>query len=515
MSNEEKFRETLNEKLASKEFAFDEDNWENARMLIDANKPQRRIIPFLLTAFVLGLTGAGTWIAFMPPANALSVNRETVVKATPSNNINTKQPSTIAEKQNRTVQATNVQADETSEHQPNQAAAKDPAPVKMVSTPAVVKETPASNEKTKMPVSKSVPPVEKVKAQEPVTPVTAAAPILSNDQKSTEVKTPESQYNSMKAAGDIVSDIKDPNTQPDQSSDNVVKSVQEPITNRAVNEPVQKAEPIASVPTTNAAPVSNIPDQPKTDPANNNGEQIVSDQNPVAAAPTTVTNADAPKDTIAAIAARPDTDYVSHRKLHFNVEAGGLLLKGWKNAERTDAAGINPYVGINYITDLGNSMQFLIGAQYTSVGNLRNTTYTAKISRLGLGEESHVSVYTPLKMHYLVVPLRLEYAHDLSNHFGLGLNIAYLMTMKSRLETYDQKLNSIANYQTTTVTGYTEGFRNFDYQLSGFYKRRLVNAELIYGLTDVKSDDFYATRTFERHVGIKLGLVYNLFKEIK
>jgi hypothetical protein len=518
MSNEEKFRDTLNEKLASKDFAFDETNWENARMLLDANKPQRRVIPFLLAAFVLILTGTGTWIAFMPLANDSPVTQQQAVKITGTEKIKTNVIKKIPAKENAVVGPAKMQAN-SNPHKPNQAVIKDPVSLNESGRTAADKDTPASKNETHEPVSKTIPPLEKVKVHEPVNLLAVVAPAVLNNQKTAEEKAPQQKNNSVKAAEDLVSNNNETKIQQDQNADDATRPIEKATTNPNVSNTTQKTDAIVSVPTTNAAPISSTGGLSKNE-AVNNGEQIATDQSTIATSATVSTNATAPKDTIAALVARPDTDYVSHRKFHFNVEGGGAFLKGWKTPEGSDAAGVNPFIGINYISDLGNSIQFLIGAQYTSVGNLHGTTYTAKISRLGLGEESRVSVYTPLKMHYLIVPLRLEYAHDFYNHFGVGLNVAYLLTMESKLETYDQKLNSISNYQTSKVTGYTEGFRNFDYQISCFYKRRLynglfMNAELIYGLTDVKADAVYATKAFERHVGIKVGFVYNLFKETK
>ena len=58
MSNEEKFKESLNQKLSEEKFEFDASNWAGAEALLDADKKGKRglyyLIPFLLILNVSG-----------------------------------------------------------------------------------------------------------------------------------------------------------------------------------------------------------------------------------------------------------------------------------------------------------------------------------------------------------------------------------------------------------------------------------------------------------------------------
>ena len=67
-------------------------------------------------------------------------------------------------------------------------------------------------------------------------------------------------------------------------------------------------------------------------------------------------------------------------------------------------------------------------------------------------------------------------------------------------------------------TGFLDGFTAPDLQLSAFYRTKIyknlgVNAEFIYGLSDLRNDAFISTNLFERKIGFRLTLTYDLFKK--
>ncbi|MBX3162860.1 MAG: hypothetical protein KF900_00105 [Bacteroidetes bacterium] len=199
-------------------------------------------------------------------------------------------------------------------------------------------------------------------------------------------------------------------------------------------------------------------------------------------------------------------------------EAGGAYLLGWKNAGKREGNGFNPVVGFNYYNYLNEKLALSLGAQYTSVNNLSNYNNTSKkTTRYSFGEESQVTVITPQKVHYLLVPIKLHYFLDSSNSFGAGFNAAYLLTVGGTMEIYDVRLNKQENYKSGKVNGYTEGFNTFDTQVSVFYRRRLhknigVVAELFYGISDIKNNLFFNSSVKEKNKGLKLTLTYTVFK---
>ena len=121
-------------------------------------------------------------------------------------------------------------------------------------------------------------------------------------------------------------------------------------------------------------------------------------------------------------------------------------------------------------------------------------------------------------MHYLTAPIRIGYSVNSKNTFGLGYNVGYLFNLNSNVELYAQTAGKKGNATILKTSGYTQGFKTIDQQISIFYRRNLakdlwLNAEFMYGLTDVKDNKFFNSNVFERNTGVKVTLIYNLFKK--
>jgi hypothetical protein len=190
-------------------------------------------------------------------------------------------------------------------------------------------------------------------------------------------------------------------------------------------------------------------------------------------------------------------------------EFGMAGYAGWKG----DAQGISPLVGINYMNRTGNRTALSFGIQYVSVPNLHASSKTSRIATYGYGEKSSVTVIQPSTLQYLVVPLRFNYFSSARNSFGAGLNLCYLLTVVADVTTFDEG----PGYKSTPAyykqSGYTTGFTWFDAQASVFYRRRFARsfaaqADVFYGLIDVKQNGFFGTSLVERNTGLKLSLIY-------
>ncbi len=199
-------------------------------------------------------------------------------------------------------------------------------------------------------------------------------------------------------------------------------------------------------------------------------------------------------------------------------ELGGAAYYGWKSPEGRDARGFSPVVGIHYLNRLSSRSAFSFGIQYLQVSNLSNSSKTSRVSTYVYGEQSNVTVITPSTLHYLVAPLRFQYYINRKNSVGIGMNVAYLMNVDARVTTYDEKPGFTGNYKTIKQGRYMDGFSWYDSQLAFCYRRRIFNslaaqAEVFIGLTDVKQDDFFALKQKEKNSGIKLSLLYYVFRK--
>lgn len=202
----------------------------------------------------------------------------------------------------------------------------------------------------------------------------------------------------------------------------------------------------------------------------------------------------------------------------FSFDVGSDYLFGWKNTGKTEANGFNPLIGLTYYNAITSKIIVSIGVQYTSVNNLNNTSHTSSNTKLKFGEESDVTKISATKMHYLIVPLKLNYCINNNNYIGIGYNLGILFDVKSKVETYTERFDSQSNYQVSTAMGYRSGFNNFDGQLALSYRRRIykelfISSELFYGLRDIKDNAIYKSAVFERNCGLKLMLSYNFLKK--
>jgi hypothetical protein len=194
-------------------------------------------------------------------------------------------------------------------------------------------------------------------------------------------------------------------------------------------------------------------------------------------------------------------------------ELGGGWLYGWSTAESRDARGFTPIAGINYATRLEQRSAVSFGVQYAMVPGLSGSSRTSRVTSFRFGEESRITVITPITLHYLVVPLRFHYA--LGNGFtaGGGMNLGYLLNVDARVTTYDEKPGYAGNYETIQLSGYRDGFLWYDSQVAVFFRKDLcrnfgVHTEVFYGLSDVKQDEFFRQTSVNRNSGLKLTFIY-------
>ncbi|MEI6021713.1 MAG: hypothetical protein WCR21_11345, partial [Bacteroidota bacterium] len=200
------------------------------------------------------------------------------------------------------------------------------------------------------------------------------------------------------------------------------------------------------------------------------------------------------------------------------LELGAGYNLGYQNPSVKDGNGFNPHFGLQLLSAINKNYSFSFGIQYQSLGHLNYSRHISKVTRYGLGEDSYVTVITPSTAHYLYLPLRFNYQMKEKNVFSLGCNIGYLMNVSSKVETYNEHFNYVDNYKTYYTGGYTEGFAMFESQLALAYRRKLyrdiwLRSELYIGLTDMKNNTFFNSTVFERNSGIKVSLMYQLFKK--
>lgn len=513
MNNEGKFKKTLNDLIQSKEFEFSESDWQNASAMIDDHRrgKGRRTPVLWLSSLVLGVAIlGGLWLNNAGNVSVLKENSG----ATPL----------LAEKKIQTQQTTSTTLEAISSELKNESSTtvKEPKPANNFKL-QTAKESPALAEQVTTPIPPNQPAIVSDATPNSTSKLTKAH-ITPNDSESTRNEKKNDQTSSLQNL--VLNDVaaKDPGltvnpaspetTAPEKSSSRIgpkEERTEEPTSNLKNTDDSSNNASSSSQKDTSTTPV--LPEAFAQPAVAATGTLLSSEPIKGVGIYPTLPAADS-----AMLANESAVTFDAKEKpLILSIEAGVSYLYGWKNPGKTDANGYNPFVGVNYFQAIVDKLSVSLGIQYTSVGQLSYSSHVTKISSLGLGEDAKVTVFTPTKLHYLVAPLRFHYRLSPQNVVGIGCNMAYLLTAETDVETYNQNISGTDSHSLYKDKGYTQGFRQFDLQLSGFYRRRLTsnlsfNAELFYGLTDVKENAFFHSNVFERNSGLRISLVYNIQK---
>jgi hypothetical protein len=474
MNSEKDFKDALKGKLNEKEFQFDEANWEQASAMLDATREEKKKRPFfyfILSGILLFVSVIGFYI--LKPTENISE------KEIASKNAEIKTTETL---NNQNINKEIISTENSNNNSTSTEKASITKAKNEIEKPITEKvEQPVSINEKIAETTKNSKLVNNVSKKEMKTTVTPAAVVTPKTRKKKEV-TPKNN-----AEVPVT-------TAKDKEQELIAKNIPEE----------EKIIPTKVDETPNITPTEVKPEVivPTTALTNNNTDSVK---------------------TVAAIAVTPIKDslpkpYIKE-PIHFiSFEAGTNYLFGWNNPGKKDANGFNPVVGLNYSNAITKKVTFSFGIHYTMVRNLSYSSHTVTTTRYNFGEESDVMIFTPTTMHYMVAPVRASYAVDPKNIFGIGCNVGYLVNVNSNVELYSQKASQKGNATVLKTSGYLQGFKSIDTQVSLFYRINLskdlyLHTEFMYGITDIKDNAFFNSNIKEKNVGLKLTLIYNLFKK--
>ena len=467
MNNEEKFKDHLKSQLDSKQFEFDEANWEKASKMLDERKKRRAIWPYFLLLGVF--IGSGLTYVLLQSEKIVSVSE---VPRVEERSVNTK-----------AIESTtnNIQ---------NNLTPKTQEPLSGIKRGVIPSEDVVSQQKN---LSRTFENKGIVTTPKTETSQVTQAP---SEKKSEEPNT------------SVVSiDITENTTESNQTEAIDLTPTDEK------KEPVTASSPaLVVVGEASITPVSEVTETTATNQTSVSATEKVIPVSAETATIEAVTN----QTMMAVKADSNETKNNSTEQLKnpvLSIEAGASFLFGWKTNSAREAMGPNPVIGINYHNKITNDLDYSLGMQFTTIRHLSSYSDTSKVTTFKTGEESDVTVITPQTLYYLSLPFKVSKNFN-KNTFGVGANLAYLITGNSKVDTYHQS-TSISEQTTGTEMGYTQGFTNYNFELTAFYRRRLykslsLNAEFVFGLTDLRNNDFFGTATTERSSGLKLTLFYGL-----
>ena len=214
----------------------------------------------------------------------------------------------------------------------------------------------------------------------------------------------------------------------------------------------------------------------------------------------------------------------------FSVDAGTNFEFGWQYPDASEAAGFNPILGIGITHYINQKWSLQSGVEYGSIAYL-NAQKVFTSTTYGFGSTSVDTVVHTKMLHYAVVPLLFEYHFNDKNAICFGGSISYLVNSKSKITINtttiapmvldSSQTGPVENLTTSTnsmETGYySNAFNKWDASLAIGYRRRIsqkigIAAIANIGLLDVKNNAFFSREQFERNVGLKIIISYDLFE---
>jgi hypothetical protein len=204
-----------------------------------------------------------------------------------------------------------------------------------------------------------------------------------------------------------------------------------------------------------------------------------------------------------------------------SVDAGINGQLGWKNQEVIEGRGITPVLGLGITHAFNQTWSFSSGIQYNGIWYLKGDKKTAKATTYDFGSTTIITTTKPRLLHYVAVPLTIQYHFNDKNAILAGGSFSYLLNAKSKVEESTTRVGPAA---TSTISA--DNSSNSDYNKKTFnpfdaafgigYRRKIsahfsITGTANFGLLDIKQNSFFMKNTFERNSGLKVILSYTIF----
>jgi hypothetical protein len=501
MNNEEKFKKELSDLLGQQDFPFDSVNWSKASHLIDKDRRKNRRVPFIIGGIIL-LSFSSPFIYELalpeqkPVAENLTISRQHEKQKNEVRNLLQENTDEVVSFSTPTEKG--VQAPKTV-NQPQSSIAANPAQTSVGEFSKTQAGSGSQEIKTSEPI------IEISNDTDPVTPV------LETEQVTDIEKT-------LQVPVAVIKNEELSFEQPAKPTGDQDPSKQETLVETKSDQPAVLTKENAGSAHNNSAKEeatidnSNIAQHETTatileDSVQNEIAHRSENKGPATIDTTSISSQTEENSAVIGLALRNTI---------VSFEAGGDYQMGWMNETGREGSGLAPVFGIHFYTQATSKWLLSSGLQINTVQGLGFSQKIAKTTIIKFGEESDVTKITPNAAYYLVLPLKLHYVLSDKTAISLGCHVNYLITTKSRVETYYEKAGVQQDHSSYTAYGYTQGFRQWSSQVSLgyrylFYKKLSAGAEIFYGLTDIKENSFFHVPVYERNSGIRLVLAYNLF----
>ncbi|MBA3665097.1 MAG: hypothetical protein H0W61_12925 [Bacteroidetes bacterium] len=213
-------------------------------------------------------------------------------------------------------------------------------------------------------------------------------------------------------------------------------------------------------------------------------------------------------------------DYFTPRRrktIYLDAEVGTAYLLGWNAPKGKDAKGFNAYAGLNLGFHVWKKFSGSVGAQVYNMSNIQQPFYTASSVSYDFGSNGTYTTIATNSLFYMAIPVKINYAFNKRNSISLGVNTAMLFGGQNTVETFNMADGLKSNSKIARNNGYYEGTNAINVMITAGYNRAIsrrikLNGEIMYGLSDVYKNTSSNT-TRQNNMGIRLGLQYTLFSK--
>jgi hypothetical protein len=481
MNNEEKFKKSIKDLLDERQFSYDADNWDQASLQMDKKEKRNRLFLFFLFCFI-GL-GIGVIRYLFLDKNIDKAQFEQTVSKKSSGSSDVENPETARKEKigEHSIESGSFELN--------------------------------SEEKTTLKNNRwnSVKDDDKIKNQSLSKSLPANTNFEGGNKALSFRKRPKLEKstakNSLQLANESVA-IKN-----DHDTLNSKTEIFENSSNSGRVDTSRSMDRISAAvyqkDSANALPGTEVNENEKDEILMNGLQAIKNDSNGTKKIIVSIA-----KDSVIA-APQPTINYVQKTNFIF-AELGGIFNLGWKYQGSREASGITPYFAVGYSTQVSSRLAISIGIGYSELRNLKYNVKVIKSTKVLFGEESDVTAITPVKLNYVNIPAKMEYIIDDKQNITIGYNWAYLLDVKSQVETFTERAGVKEDKTSSKLAGYREGFSKYNSQIAIGYRRKMyrnfwLNGEVFFGLSDIRDDAFFGLDLYERLTGMKFGITYKLF----
>lgn len=201
----------------------------------------------------------------------------------------------------------------------------------------------------------------------------------------------------------------------------------------------------------------------------------------------------------------------------FGLMAGGNISQEFESSASNPSQGSNDnliFGGLSYKYILGRKLGLNANLLYQSRGGI-NTQKQFVNTEFGFGSQTDSVTVQAQKLHYIEMPIYVDYLVGGKHSFIGGISASYLLDSRSDVTT--KSSNTYDAWETNAKeSGHNDGFERIDASAILGYEYFInpkfnIGLRMNYGLIDVTKDEYFGSDFSNRNLQFRFYLNYKLF----